>query len=102
MQSNLTPGERIMTRRILAPRALAVIVAGVAAVGLSPRVQGQEQPAPAKVIERIEVTGSLVSKIAGEAPLPVTTITATDIAKTWPGVDRGWITVEVRPVIEMG
>jgi hypothetical protein len=27
---------------------------------------------------------------------------AADIAKTWPGVDRGWITVEVRPVIEMG
>ena len=27
---------------------------------------------------------------------------AVDIAKTWPGVDRGWITVEVRPVIEMG
>jgi len=27
---------------------------------------------------------------------------AVDIAKTWPGVDRGWITMEVRPVIEMG
>jgi hypothetical protein len=27
---------------------------------------------------------------------------AVDIAKTWPGVDRGWITVEVRPVLEMG
>jgi hypothetical protein len=27
---------------------------------------------------------------------------AVDIAKTWPGVDRGWITVELRPVIEMG
>jgi hypothetical protein len=27
---------------------------------------------------------------------------ATDISKTWPGVDRGWITVEVRPVLEMG
>jgi hypothetical protein len=27
---------------------------------------------------------------------------AVDIAKTWPGVDRGWITVEVRPAIEMG
>ena len=27
---------------------------------------------------------------------------AVDVAKTWPGVDRGWITVEVRPVIEMG
>jgi hypothetical protein len=27
---------------------------------------------------------------------------AVDIAKTWPGVDRGWITIELRPVIEMG
>ena len=27
---------------------------------------------------------------------------AVDVAKTWPGVDRGWITMEVRPVIEMG
>jgi hypothetical protein len=27
---------------------------------------------------------------------------AVAVAKTWPGVDRGWITVEVRPVIEMG
>ena len=26
---------------------------------------------------------------------------AVDIAKTWPGVDRGWMTIEVRPVIEM-
>ena len=27
---------------------------------------------------------------------------AVEISKTWPGVDRGWITVEVRPVLEMG
>jgi len=27
---------------------------------------------------------------------------AVEIGKTWPGVDRGWITLEVRPVIEMG
>ena len=27
---------------------------------------------------------------------------AVEIAKTWPGVDRGWITIEVRPVLEMG
>ena len=27
---------------------------------------------------------------------------AVDIAKTWPGVDRGWITIELRPVLEMG
>jgi hypothetical protein len=27
---------------------------------------------------------------------------AVEIAKTWPGVDRGWITIELRPVLEMG
>lgn len=26
---------------------------------------------------------------------------AVEIAQTWPGVDKGWMTVEVRPVIEM-
>ncbi|HLI40995.1 MAG TPA: YciI family protein [Streptosporangiaceae bacterium] len=26
---------------------------------------------------------------------------AVEIARTWPGVDRGWITVEVRPVVPM-
>ena len=26
---------------------------------------------------------------------------AIEIARTWPGVDRGWMTVEVRPVVEM-
>ena len=26
---------------------------------------------------------------------------AIEIAKTWPGVDKGWMTIEVRPVIEM-
>jgi hypothetical protein len=24
---------------------------------------------------------------------------AVDIAKTWPGVDNGWITLEIRPVM---
>ena len=26
---------------------------------------------------------------------------AVEIAKTWPGVDKGWMAVEVRPVVEM-
>jgi hypothetical protein len=26
---------------------------------------------------------------------------AVEIAKTWPGVDRGWQTIEVRPTVEM-
>jgi hypothetical protein len=41
--------------------------------------------------------------LGGYSVLDVDTIDeAVDIAKTWPGVDRGWITVEVRPVVEMG
>jgi hypothetical protein len=27
---------------------------------------------------------------------------AAEIGASWPGVDRGWITIEVRPVLEMG
>ena len=27
---------------------------------------------------------------------------AVEISKTWPGVDRGWITIELRPAVEMG
>ncbi|HEX4831017.1 MAG TPA: YciI family protein [Trebonia sp.] len=27
---------------------------------------------------------------------------AIEVARTWPGVDQGWIAVEVRPAIEMG
>jgi hypothetical protein len=26
---------------------------------------------------------------------------AVDIARTWPGVDRGLITIELRPIVEM-
>lgn len=27
---------------------------------------------------------------------------AVEIVKTWPGVDRGWITIELRPILQMG
>lgn len=26
---------------------------------------------------------------------------AVEIAQTWPGVDRGWMAIEVRPIVEM-
>lgn len=39
--------------------------------------------------------------IGGFSVLEADTIDeAVEIATTWPGVDRGWITVEVRPVYE--
>lgn len=38
--------------------------------------------------------------IGGYSVLETDTIDeAVEIAKTWPGVDRGWITIEVRPVM---
>jgi hypothetical protein len=27
---------------------------------------------------------------------------AVEISKAWPGVDKGWITIELRPIVEMG
>ena len=27
---------------------------------------------------------------------------AVEVARTWPGVDRGWITIELRPILVMG
>jgi len=37
--------------------------------------------------------------LGGYSALQTSTIDeAVEIARTWPGVDRGWITIEVRPV----
>ena len=46
-------------------------------------------------IETKEVLGGYSAIEAG------TLDEAVDIAKTWPGVEAGWITVEVRPTLEM-
>ena len=38
--------------------------------------------------------------LAGYSLLETATIDeAVEIAQTWPGVDRGWIVIEVRPVM---
>jgi hypothetical protein len=40
--------------------------------------------------------------LGGYSALETDTIDeAVEIARTWPGVDRGWITIEVRPVFVM-
>ena len=40
--------------------------------------------------------------LAGYSLLEVADIDeAVEIAKTWPGVDKGWMTIEVRPMVEM-
>ena len=48
-------------------------------------------------------TGAATTGLGGYSVIEADTIDeAVEIAKTWPGVDQGWITMEVRPVIEMG
>ena len=63
-------------------------------------------PAGAKTVRSSGVTDGPFMEtkeaLGGYSILDTDTIEeAVDIAKTWPGVDRGWMTVEVRPVVEM-
>jgi hypothetical protein len=65
-----------------------------------------QPPATAKTIRVGGVTdGPFIETkevLGGYSVLETDTIEeAVDIAKTWPGVDRGWMTVEVRPTVEM-
>jgi hypothetical protein len=62
--------------------------------------------ASAKVVRASGVTDGPFMEtkeaLAGYSVLETDTIEeAVEIAKTWPGVDRGWITMEVRPTVEM-
>jgi len=64
-------------------------------------------PATAKTVRSTGVTdGPYIETkevLGGFSIIEADTIDeAAEISKTWPGVDRGWITVEVRPVLEMG
>jgi hypothetical protein len=68
--------------------------------------QQLQPPATAKTIRAGSVTdGPFIETkeaLGGYSVLETDTIEeAVEIAKTWPGVDRGWITIEVRPVIQM-
>jgi hypothetical protein len=65
-----------------------------------------QPPATAKTVRGSSVTDGPFMEtkeaLGGYSILETDTIDeAVEIAKTWPGVDRGWMTVEVRPVIEM-
>jgi hypothetical protein len=65
-----------------------------------------QPPAAAKTVRASGVTDGPFMEtkeaLGGYSVLETDTITeAVEIAQTWPGVDRGWMTVEVRPVIEM-
>jgi hypothetical protein len=63
-------------------------------------------PATAKTVRASGVTDGPFMEtkeaLGGYSVLETDTIEeAVEIAKTWPGVDRGWMTVEVRPIVEM-
>jgi hypothetical protein len=65
-----------------------------------------QPPSTAKTIRASGVTdGPFIETkeaLGGYSVLETDTIDeAVEVAKTWPGVDRGWISVEVRPVVPM-
>jgi hypothetical protein len=65
-----------------------------------------QPPNTAKTIRATGVTdGPFIETkeaLGGYSVLEADTIDeAVEVAKTWPGVDRGLITIEVRPIIEM-
>ena len=78
--------------------------------GATGRLEGGYQlqgPGTAKTVRSTGVTdGPYIETkevLGGFSTIEADTIDeAVDIAKTWPGVDRGWLSVEVRPVLEMG
>jgi hypothetical protein len=68
--------------------------------------QALQPPSTAKTVRASGVTDGPFMEtkevVGGYSAVDVDTIDeAVEIAKTWPGVDRGWITVEVRPVWDM-
>ena len=66
-----------------------------------------QPPAAAKTVRASGVTDGPFMEtkevVGGYSVIDAETIDeAVEVARTWPGVDRGWITIEVRPVMEMG
>jgi hypothetical protein len=78
--------------------------------GATGRLESGQQlqgPATAKTVRSGTVTDGPFMEtkevVGGYSSIEADSIDeAVDIAKTWPGVDSGWITIEVRPVLEMG
>ena len=63
------------------PYAISVLAATGALAGVSPAM-AQEAPAQAQPIQRVVVTGSLISRADTETPTPVQVLTAADIQKS--------------------
>jgi hypothetical protein len=72
-------------------------------------VEGGHQLAPPATAKTVRASGvtdgpfmETKEALGGYSVLETDTIEeAIEIAKTWPGVDKGWMAVEVRPVVEM-
>ena len=65
-----------------------------------------DRPSTAKTVRASGVTdGPFIEAkevLGGYSVLETDTIDeAVEVARTWPGVDRGWITIEVRPTLQM-
>lgn len=63
------------------PYAISCLVASGALVGMSPAL-AQEAPAQGQAMQRVVVTGSLISRTDTETPTPVQVLTAADIQKS--------------------
>jgi len=63
------------------PYAISVLAATGALAGMSPAM-AQEAPAQAQPMQRVVVTGSLISRADTETPTPVQVLTAADIQKS--------------------
>jgi len=63
------------------PYAISALVATGALAGMSPAM-AQEAPAQAQPMQRVVVTGSLISRADTETPTPVQVLTAADIQKS--------------------
>ncbi len=69
--------------------------------------QGGEQLQPARTAKTVRAAGvtdgpfmEAKEVLGGFSVLETDDIgEAAEIASTWPGVDRGWVTIEVRPVV---
>jgi hypothetical protein len=65
-----------------------------------------QPPSTAKTVRASGVTDGPFMEtkevVGGYSVIEADTIDeAVEVARTWPGVDRGWITVELRPVMDM-
>ena len=78
--------------------------------GATGRLDGGHQLQPPQTAKTVRATGvtdgpfiETKEALGGYSVIEADSMDeAVEVAQTWPGVDRGWITIELRAVIEMG